>query len=127
MHACGDPGVPCDALQHADEPGPVGLIERGKQFGIVLVGRPLGSRQESAGLPGEVNGVGTPVTWVTPTLHQTSILEIVDQPHHEVAVDAECIGEVLLGLPVRRRQVGEQAEMPGLQPEWRAYLAGCPG
>ena len=76
MHACGDPGVPCDALQHADEPGPVGLIERGKQFGIVLVGRPLGSRQERAGLPGEVNGVGTPVTWVTSTLHQTSILMV---------------------------------------------------
>ncbi len=63
--------------------------------------------------------VGAPVGGVASPLHQSPVFEVVDEPDHDVAVDAHRVGELLLGLPVASCQVGEQDEVPGVQAQRR--------
>lgn len=77
--------------------------------------RPRFPGEWAAGRFGEVNRVGAPVGGVASSLHESPVFEVVDEPGHDVAVEAHRVGEVLLGLPVVSCQAGEQAEMRGAQ------------
>ena len=103
-----------DALQQRGEPGLVGVVESGEQLGVVFVGGVLGLAEQVSGRRGEVQRVGAPVSGVASPLHQAAVFEVVDEPDHDVAVDAQGVGELLLGLPLGCGEVGEQSEVPVL-------------
>lgn len=112
-------GVCGDALQQRDQPGLVGFVECGEQFGVVFVGGVFGLGEQIAGRFGEVKRVGAPVAGVASSLHQSPVFEVVEEPDHDVTVDSHRVGELLLGLPVASCQVGDQAEVPGVEAQWR--------
>lgn len=81
----------------------------------MFVGGALGTGEQFPCPWGEEQGVGASVVGVAAALDEAAVLEVVDEPDHLVAVDAHRVGELLLGSPVGRGQVGEQPEVPRAQ------------
>jgi hypothetical protein len=108
-----------EALQKRDEVRAVGLVDAGEQLSLLLVGGALGARKQLVGGGGEVNGVSTPVGGVAAAFDESAVLEVVDEADHRVAVDAQDVGELLLGLSLVSRQVYEQPEVTRPQAQGR--------
>lgn len=117
MDARGEAGMLGDAPEQADELDALRRVERGEDRLVVGVcdGRGLG--QEASRRRGQVDGVGTPVAGVPPPLDEATLFEVVEKADHRVPVDRHQVGELLLGQAVRARELGEQAEVTGLEPE----------
>lgn len=118
MYAGSKPSVVRETLEQRDQLTLVGLVESGKQLGVVLVGDGLGLDEQVASRCREVHGVGPPVAGVAAALDESAFFQIVNQPDHGVAVDGQGIGELLLGLPIGCGQVAEQSEVTGVQSQW---------
>jgi hypothetical protein len=118
MHAGSKPSVVRETLEQRDELAPVGLVESGKQLGVVLVGDGLGLGEQVASRSRQVHGMGPPVAGVAAARDESAFFQIVNQPDHGVAMDGQGIGELLLGLPISGGQVAEQPEMTGVQSQW---------
>jgi len=85
----------------------------------LLVGGALGVREEVVSGGREVQGVGASIGGVATALDQSAVLEVVDEADHRVAVDAQGIGEPLLGLSLIFREVHEQPEVTWPDPQRR--------
>jgi hypothetical protein len=66
--------------------------------------------------------MGATIARVLPTLDEATVLEVVDEADHPVAVNPEGVGEPLLRLAVALREVNQEPEMLGLYAERRQML-----
>lgn len=119
-------GMAGDPLQQCRDGGLVGGVEAGEKFGVVRVCGAIGLVEQFPGLGREVQRVGAPVLGVSSSLDQSAGFEVVDQPDHDVAVDAQGVGELLLGLTGGCGQVDEEPVVLVLQPQ-RCQPLGEPG
>ena len=60
-------------------------------------------------------------------LHETTVFEPVDESDHRGAVDAEPVGDLLLGQQALLRQEGEHGQLPAVDPVGRQRGAGDGG
>jgi hypothetical protein len=60
-----------------------------------------------------MKGVCAAVVGMPPTFDQTALLEIVEQTDHDLAVDAQGVGELLLGAPFTALEVRQEPEVVG--------------
>jgi len=100
-----------DALQQPEELAPVGFIEHSHQFVVVLVGGALRLGEQFTGGVGEPHGVCAPIARVAAAQHEPTLLEVIDEADHRIAVDVHGISELLLGPAVGGRQMDQQAEV----------------
>lgn len=62
-----------------------------------------------------MNGVGTSIAGMAPPLNEAAAFQLIDEADHHVAVQPHGIGQLLLGLAVAFRQLGQNAELFGVQ------------
>lgn len=105
------PGVVGESLQDGGELGTLARVEHGEDLFLVLVGDPAGAGEQLARGLGQVNGVGAAVSGMPPAFDQTALLEVVEQADHDLAVDAQRVGELLLGDPFATLEVRQEPEM----------------
>lgn len=55
--------------------------------------------------------MGSAVAWMPSAFHQAALFEVVKQADHDLAVDAQRVGELLLGTPLATLHVHEQSEV----------------
>jgi hypothetical protein len=87
-----------ETLQESQEVGALVLVDSGEQVYLLLAGGTLGAGKQVVGGGGEVEGVGASVGGVATAFDESSVFEVIDETDHRVAVDAQGIGELLLGL-----------------------------
>lgn len=100
------PGVFGEVAQRVDEVRVVGGAEETDQLRLQGVGGLLGMGQQLAAGVGQAHRVGSTIAAVGTSLDQAPGLEIIDEADHDVAVDAQGIGELLLSAPLTLAQVG---------------------
>lgn len=105
------PGIAGDSLQGGDERNALAGVKRGEDLILVLVGDLACAREQLSRGVGQVNGVGPSVAWMPSPFHQTPLFEVVKQADHDFAVDAQRVGELLLGTPLATLHVHEQSEV----------------
>ncbi|GAA0368586.1 hypothetical protein GCM10009541_08800 [Micromonospora gifhornensis] len=111
MDACRVSGALGEPLQGGDEMSAFVGVERSEDLVLVLVGDPAGAGEQGACCVGQVDGVGAAVGGVSPTFDQPAMLKVVEKSDHDLAVDAEHVGELLLGASFAALKVHEQPEV----------------
>lgn len=87
------------------------LRAEGAEQGLLLfVGEAVAGRQHLSGGGSQVDGVGAAVVGVSPALDEASALEVVDQTHHRIPVQAEGGGQLLLRAAFLPGEVGKHPE-----------------
>ena len=104
-------GVRGEPLQDDDEPGAFTGVEWGEDLVLVLVGDLAGPGEQFARRCGQVDGVGAAVAGMPATFDQIALFEVVEQADHDLAVDAQRVGELLLGVPFAAFEVHQEPEV----------------
>ena len=79
------------------------------------VGNRRGPVQEPPRRGGQMDRMGATVAGVAPPLDEPTHFEVVEESDHGVPVNRQQVGELLLRLPVRRGELGEQTKVPRLE------------
>jgi hypothetical protein len=106
-----EPQAVSETLEQGDETRAIVLADIGEQFLLLLIGDPSGAWEQVVGGRGEMDGVGTPVSWMAAAFNESTLLELIDDAHHRVAVKAHGVGELLLGTPLTVDQMHQQPEV----------------
>jgi hypothetical protein len=126
MHVGAAPAATRQPLQQREQGCPIVVTESGEQFRLLLIGELVCPRQKLPRGRREPDRMGPPVIGVAASLDKPALLELIDQADHHVAVNTEGIRQLLLGLPVFVGQVHKQAEMVGLDTQWRQTVGKAP-
>lgn len=110
--------MPDESLQEAGQQGQILRIERFEHHFLDPLDGRLPVRQHRPSSLGELHRVRPPVLWMSGAPDEPELLELVDQSDHRVAVDAEPVCQFLLAAAVGLGEVGEDAEVGGMQAEW---------
>jgi hypothetical protein len=113
-----EPKTSGEALKLIDELGALGcrneLRDVGLQRGRSLVGR----FEHPTTIRGHAHSMGSTIAGVRLSLGVSKTFEIVYEPNHHVSVDAERVGQLLLGRSVRGCHAIHNCEVTGLNLEW---------
>lgn len=110
-------GALAHTSQDVEDQSVVGRVDIGEQRRLELRRHLFGTRQELESRLREMDRVGSPVRGVTPTFDEAAFLEVVDQADHDVAVHADVLGELLLGLALVAGDPDQHAEVGRTHPE----------
>ena len=95
--------------------------QRDQQRVLVIARQPANGLERFASFVGQMQGIASPIRWVSPSLHHAAFLELVNQDHQPARQDPQVARQSLLANPAGRThkpqngRVGRR-EVEGAQP-----------
>jgi EmrB/QacA subfamily drug resistance transporter len=104
-------GMFADALQQGEECPGLGRVQPAEQPGLEPGQQGFGFGVQLAPGGQQMHGVGAAIGWMTPAFNEATLLQVVDQADHDVAMDAQRLAHLMLAEAVLLDEQAEHAEV----------------